>query len=1280
MKVLECSSAGDKRFSSFYAQVTFNGVTRTIEEWYQNAKRDENGKVPGKGKPVDYFVWDEKVRPVAELTSLFQMLWDTYLDNNPDLVYYALEFDDYNDKFKGKSINCQADAIRNYIQKVRKASELRTINANKKKEGKTMDSKNCLTDGLMVYSNTYLLARYFMKDEKIEDIDVQFYVDKIKDAMVVINKTKNNTLDLIYDAMITIKSLGIKQISESSNFYVDYDEKFHKFTPRFKIEDGFFELFKMKYRMLYMDYSSFDREKLIEMLKFFRYINDGVETVDDAMIESALNLKDLYKHLKPAKITKESNYNFDNELLTKIVSGQKSMLESFVELADNKAGIKVELLEFYENKYRNTLQKVKLTLSGKKGDADFELYIPLKIDGVYHLGRNEFIQTNLVEDYIDSKPTNKLKKFVNMVIKSSLNITKAYYINEGNHLIIQHSLQTALNGLFFAKRTLTPSKDDIDFAEETSVKEFDEKEYIKNNSYEFSPFVCISNQSDSLTMFEKDIEHYKLYYKEYNVQVEKSLMDTIGKKGFGKYHHFLLTNKYLKLFDPAFVNSKANFTLAWTNKQKHSLMEMNPFYMFNKKSIRNALGPYVIGHAFELAYHKPEKPITTNYLSKHTIPSYNMWFLFSDFEDSKGLSTYDGQRLLTKYQYIARSLYECLKLAFNGLDKGISRMTDDEVYFMHNGEKIYLNITSPLNVASRENLGVLIEGLYNAQSYFNGIVTHKRDFEKQALIDQGDNNLFNELFPLQEVFVNGKSIGKHVVGLMTSYFVHDVESTYKNEDLEEIAGGLKPTFKKYTLSSEWFKRLALMGDTRITNYLLGTPEEIEEKVNVLLEENKGKLFTKKGSIVKRAFQREVIGYSSTASANASLRDDEARLYLPEQEIDIFLKAIHKIEKNFDIEKARRILDNGGFVSLPPALQLRNPSIDDANTIYMNTFLYKTTSVYAKYGYIEVSPKIWAIQGGDFDGDQVILLFFPFHLKKNLRELFKVTHHQDLIKIEYENKIKQLSNLTYPEALVWQAAQYKDLKTFLNFIALVKEKTPMEIEQLSRRECIVTATSNNLTTRISKQLIGVSKVVTMKGIFYIEDAIRFYGLQNDLDLMKRVRTAADSMNRTLVQDTINIQKWSDDLNKVVRLVETVMLMSEAVSYGIESHFYSPKYEYWKTIEILEKIGYIRNTGKVYEAIKDLETPIESTKIPKHLVEFLNKADLSTFINNTGVVEKYDIRNAGWSEKENPKEFILSLIEVISTDGDLYKTVVNSVEEKMEDFDANEKFYVIKGGEE
>lgn len=49
------------------------------------------------------------------------MLWVNYLDNNPELVEYAKQFDEFNDIFKGKSLNCQADVVRQYIKEGRQS-------------------------------------------------------------------------------------------------------------------------------------------------------------------------------------------------------------------------------------------------------------------------------------------------------------------------------------------------------------------------------------------------------------------------------------------------------------------------------------------------------------------------------------------------------------------------------------------------------------------------------------------------------------------------------------------------------------------------------------------------------------------------------------------------------------------------------------------------------------------------------------------------------------------------------------------------------------------------------------------------------------------------------------------------------------------------------------------------------------------------------------------------------------------------------------------------------
>ena len=121
MKVLECSSRGDKRFSAFYAKIKFYGSYDSIENHYQRVKRDASGASVRKGQKVNHIVINGMALEAKYLTPLYTIMWVKYLDNNPDLVEYAKGFDDFNDMFKGKSINCQADVIRAYVKDGRRS-------------------------------------------------------------------------------------------------------------------------------------------------------------------------------------------------------------------------------------------------------------------------------------------------------------------------------------------------------------------------------------------------------------------------------------------------------------------------------------------------------------------------------------------------------------------------------------------------------------------------------------------------------------------------------------------------------------------------------------------------------------------------------------------------------------------------------------------------------------------------------------------------------------------------------------------------------------------------------------------------------------------------------------------------------------------------------------------------------------------------------------------------------------------------------------------------------
>lgn len=124
-KILECSTKGDSRYSALCAKVTAFGKTDTIENFYQLSKRfgdyvPKNFK-DAKGKNPSHIHINGLDLETKYLSQWYKLLWVKYLDKNPYLVEHAKTFDEYNDIFKGRSINCQADVIRQYVRQGRQS-------------------------------------------------------------------------------------------------------------------------------------------------------------------------------------------------------------------------------------------------------------------------------------------------------------------------------------------------------------------------------------------------------------------------------------------------------------------------------------------------------------------------------------------------------------------------------------------------------------------------------------------------------------------------------------------------------------------------------------------------------------------------------------------------------------------------------------------------------------------------------------------------------------------------------------------------------------------------------------------------------------------------------------------------------------------------------------------------------------------------------------------------------------------------------------------------------
>jgi hypothetical protein len=103
---LECSTAGDPRFSAFRAKIRGRG-DHSIEVLYQASKRFADGTT-GLG-------WREaKGRPAVnmdEVRNFYAELWDDYIAENPDLLPVLIEAAGLSDKFGQAGHACQATEL-----------------------------------------------------------------------------------------------------------------------------------------------------------------------------------------------------------------------------------------------------------------------------------------------------------------------------------------------------------------------------------------------------------------------------------------------------------------------------------------------------------------------------------------------------------------------------------------------------------------------------------------------------------------------------------------------------------------------------------------------------------------------------------------------------------------------------------------------------------------------------------------------------------------------------------------------------------------------------------------------------------------------------------------------------------------------------------------------------------------------------------------------------------------------------------------------------------------
>lgn len=110
---LECSTKGDKRFSTLYARLKCAG-NRSIEEIMYLASKifpdDSTGlsPKPAKGRQTIHMKFCAKV---------YEQAWQKYFEENPELLEYASNFNGFSDIFGQPKYQSQAIEIYKIVKK-----------------------------------------------------------------------------------------------------------------------------------------------------------------------------------------------------------------------------------------------------------------------------------------------------------------------------------------------------------------------------------------------------------------------------------------------------------------------------------------------------------------------------------------------------------------------------------------------------------------------------------------------------------------------------------------------------------------------------------------------------------------------------------------------------------------------------------------------------------------------------------------------------------------------------------------------------------------------------------------------------------------------------------------------------------------------------------------------------------------------------------------------------------------------------------------------------------
>lgn len=938
-------------------------------------------------------------------------------------------------------------------------------------------------------NNQFIKARYIIPKETKNVVNFAEALNKVFETTQVIN-----TLDDILDVIKELNALGVFRMAEHASAIVK--------DKQLLIENK--ELFERLYsakknliKILKVSESEFKLPQINKLLYFYRF--SYKEDLTKEEVQEVFEQRGSMVFQKTEEEVNETKISFDFEHHN-TVSENTRTLSSYLTFTSDDV--------IYKNQFGERFKRFNFK-NGKVDDTIYPIYVPLLTNSTYKVNRRIFIHTNEYVSFKNGKGIN-----ISFFIKQIINYFKALSLYKFKNISIAAEIvQQKMLTIFFEKQSFLPSDEDYInvYAQTMKYKDYEEK-----FTYELNIFKDVTD----LTSIEARSEFFKVHFKDYpNNSINGSEIESRwGKQGFNEKIQFPLREVDTELFDPTFVSTTGEFLFTYTDKAKTPIaLILSEWNKLNKVSIRNSMGSYTTLKALPLKKH--DNPLTTNGFKSRfftNIPTITLWMLNEELKTNDGFSTTEGMRIIDPEVAKAYGIYMGMKLATKDLNKGVSSISNtDRYYFMYNNKKIYISVMSPKDMLSRLNFGSFIESLYNGKKYLNGET-------KQEVRNLTDNPIKeSELLDFQEVYKETEqgvvSLGKKSVSLWTLHYVHETDTTF--DELED--SNKDATF---TIGVEAIQRMFLEGSKELAELFIKTDEKRLEIENAMLKKHPiHELYGKHGKVTD-LYKFKGLGFNSTVVGNSGLAYDEKHLHLVEKDIPNLLnvlKSFYKQEPNA-YENIKQKIEKRISFTLPTDILVRNPSIDRGNFIPGRTKLFYADDRF-NVSILMVNPSAWARQGGDFDGDQGYIIFLKPELFIPLNKVYTLDSYE----------IKNIDTFDIPE--------YTTLKEFVDIYAKLKGKPTLTTEAIltakTQDKLVEAAKLDVVVSFIGKQSVGVAKSVSMRMLAFITA----YMNENKVypNVAKRLIELANEINELLVQKTIDISKWADNIKSVI---ETVMLAS------------------------------------------------------------------------------------------------------------------------------------------